>query len=75
MKFEDALREMRMGAKITHKYLGEDVYHHTGARIQPEPSKRNLKDLEILFFGCRGSKRGHTEFQPDAVARRCRGAV
>ena len=26
MKFEDALREMRMGAKITHKYLGEDVY-------------------------------------------------
>jgi hypothetical protein len=26
MKFEDALAQMRLGKKITHKLLGEDVY-------------------------------------------------
>lgn len=26
MKFEDALSQMRLGKKITHKHLGENVY-------------------------------------------------
>lgn len=50
MKFEDALAQMRLGKKITHDSLGEDVYF----KSSPPAFEKNKKLLGYHVVKMRG---------------------